>query len=48
MDNLKAISTKDLVEELQSRLGVETKYAGPYEDLTVAVNGPAVILIVTD
>jgi hypothetical protein len=40
--------TCELVKELRSRESVEAKTAEPYEDLTVTVNGPAVILIITD
>lgn len=42
------ISTKDLVYELKKREGVETKHAEPHKDLNVKVNGPAIVLIVTD
>lgn len=41
-------STKELVEELQKREGVETFFAIPYEDISVSVNGPAVLLVVID
>lgn len=41
-------STFDLVNELKSREGVETKIAEPYQDVQININGPAVILIVTD
>ena len=37
-----------LVEELKKRDGVEVHIAEPHEDLTVSINGPAVILVVTD
>ena len=40
--------TRELVEELKKREGVEAHIAEPYEDLTVTVNGPAVVLVVTD
>ena len=40
--------TRELLEELKTREGVETKYAEPHQDKEVSVNGPAVILIVTD
>jgi len=45
---LKKIKTCDLVKELQDREGVEMKRAEPYQDMNISVNGPAVILIVTD
>lgn len=41
-------STKELVEELQKRESVETSFAMPYEDVSVSVNGPAIILVITD
>lgn len=41
-------STKELVEELQKREGVETFFAKPYEDVPVSVNGPAILLVVID
>lgn len=40
--------TCELVEELKKREAVETHMAEPYEDLTVSVNGPAIVLVVTD
>lgn len=40
--------TCELVEELKKREAVETHMAEPYEDLTVTVNGPAIVLVVTD
>lgn len=45
---LKDISTRQLVEELKEREGVETHQAEPYEDLEVKVNGPAIVLVITD
>lgn len=42
------VETSALVEELKAREGVEVKTAEPYEDLAVNVNGPAVVLVVTD
>lgn len=47
-DYLQKVSTKDLVEELEKREGVETTIAEPYQDKTVSVNGPAIVLVVTD
>lgn len=47
-DYLHNVSTKDLVEELQKRDGVETTTAEPYQDKTISVNGPAVVLVVID
>lgn len=45
---LKHFSTKELFEELKSREGVETEYAEPHQDKKISINGPAVILIITD
>lgn len=41
-------TTAELVEELKHRQGVDVRIAEPYEDLTVSVNGAAIVLIVTD
>lgn len=46
--DLKDVKTCDLVEELKRREGVETEFAEPHEDKKISVNGPAVILIVSD
>lgn len=40
--------TYELVDELTSREGVDIKKAGPYEDVHIDINGPAVILVVKD
>ena len=40
--------TCELIEELKKREGVEAHWAEPYKDLTVGVNGPAIVLVVTD
>lgn len=48
MNELSSISTYELVEELEHRVGVEKITAQPYRDVEIKVNGPAVILIVTD
>lgn len=45
---LKSYGTHELVEELKKREGVETHQAEPYTDLDFTVNGPALIIIVTD
>lgn len=41
---LKDVSTKELVEELKTREGVSAKIAEPYQDLSVKVNGPAIVM----
>ena len=40
--------TQELVDALSQREGVEKITVKPYEDKTVEVNGPAVILVITD
>lgn len=42
------IKTCELVEELIEREGVETIIAEPYEEKTITVCGPAIILKVID
>lgn len=42
------LKTYELVEELKKREAVETYIADPYKDLAVTVNGPAIVLVVTD
>ena len=46
--DLSKVKTSDLVRELEKREGVEVTVAEPYEDVTVSVNGPAIVLVVTD
>lgn len=48
MKDLKNITTKELVEELEAREGVEIKRVDPYQDEVIDVNGPCVVLIVAD
>ncbi|WP_156924168.1 BC1881 family protein [Halonatronum saccharophilum] len=45
---LKELSTKDLIKELSKREGVEKSVVPPYEDSQPTVNGPAIVLIITD
>lgn len=45
---MKNIPTRELVEELKTREGVTVKNVEPYQDIEIPVNGPAVVLIVTD
>ena len=47
-EQLSEFQTCDLVDELRQREGVETHIAEPYQDVTVSVNGPAVVLVVID
>jgi hypothetical protein len=46
--NIKDFKTCELVEELKKREGVEAHWAEPYKDLAIGVNGPAIVLVVTD
>lgn len=48
MNELKSISTRDLVEELKNREGVATTTVEPYGEKTVIAEGPAVVLTVVD
>jgi len=48
MEDIKNISTKDLVEELMQRMGVNVKIVEPYEDADIVVNGPATVLTIID
>ena len=45
---MKDRKTNELIEELKKRDGVKTIIADPYEDVGISVNGPAIILVVTD
>lgn len=40
--------TCELVKEIAKREGVEEVVVQPYEDKEIKVNGPAVVLIITD
>ena len=42
------VPTADLITELRKREGVETTVVDPYQDAAVSVNGPALVLVVTD
>lgn len=46
--SLSAVPTYRLVEALKTREGVEAKMVEPYVEDTTTVEGPAVVLIVTD
>lgn len=45
---LSSISTRELVEELKNREGVETNTIGPSASVTVKAEGPAIVLVVID
>ena len=47
-EELKNAKTCELVEELKKREGVEVKIAEPHKDMSVSVNGPAVVLVIID
>jgi len=47
-ETIKNVSTKELVDELVKREGIEMIYAEPHKDLAMSVNGPAIVLIVVD
>lgn len=42
------VKTCELVAELKKREGVSVTMAEPYEDVSVTVNGPATVLVITD
>ncbi|WP_195945861.1 BC1881 family protein [Paraclostridium bifermentans] len=48
MNDLKNIATKELVEELKNREGIEIKEVDPYKDEVINVNGPCVVITVVD
>lgn len=48
VNEVSEFTTAELVEELKQRQGVDAQIAEPYEDITISVNGPAIVLIVTD
>lgn len=48
MKGLEDVATVELVEELAKRKGVSKKIAEPYQDMTVSINGPAIVLVVID
>lgn len=45
---LNDISTQKLVDVLGRREGVERKIAEPHKDCNFSVNGPAIVLVITD
>ena len=46
--DLRNVPTKELVFEPKKRKGVETTIVGPYQDVEVKANGPAIVLVVID
>lgn len=46
--NLENVPTANLITELRKREGVEMTVVKPYQDAAVNVNGPALVLVVTD
>jgi hypothetical protein len=47
-ETMKDVITKELVEELKKREGVEAYEAEPYQEKMITVNGPAIILVIVD
>lgn len=45
---LKEFETKDLVEELSKRAGVESTTVEPFQSVNIEVSGPAIVLQVID
>lgn len=45
---LETFKTCELVEELKKREGVEEVWAEPHGNIEIPVNGPAIVLVVTD
>ena len=45
---LKNVPTRQLVEELAGREGVDRFWAEPYEELPLSVSGPAIVLVIID
>lgn len=48
MENLKKFKTCELAEELRNREGVEEMWAEPHTKKELVIDGPAIILVVTD
>jgi hypothetical protein len=48
MNYLTQFSTKDLVEELVIRVGVNEMKVEPYQIEQIEVEGPAIVLVVID
>ena len=48
MSELSNISTKELVEELKKREGVETTTVEPHDKKEITVEGATVVLVVID
>ncbi|SFJ26927.1 hypothetical protein SAMN02910355_1892 [Terrisporobacter glycolicus] len=48
MNDLKNITSKELVEELKNREGVEMKIVDPHQEDVIEVNGPCLVAIIID
>lgn len=46
--SIENVPTANLITELRKREGVETTVVELYQDVAVSVNGPALVLVVTD
>lgn len=48
MNEIKKYKTCELVKEIKEREGVTCQCAEPYQNKEITVNGPAIVLIITD
>ena len=48
MESLEKIETRELVNELRNREGVEIKIIDPYENYVLEVSGPMIVIKVID
>ena len=48
MKTLDNITTCELVQELEKREGVQKTTAEPYQNISINIDGPAVVLVITD
>lgn len=48
MEYLKNITTREIVEELEKREGIDFKRVDPYQDENITVNGPCIVIKVID
>lgn len=48
MNDIEKYKTYELVEEIKKREGVTCQCTEPYQNNEIMVNGPAIVLIITD
>ncbi|MCI6707047.1 MULTISPECIES: BC1881 family protein [Eisenbergiella] len=48
MNDIEKYKTYELVEEIKKREGVTCQCTEPYQNNEILVNGPAIVLIITD